>query len=195
MIRASRSQTFPVRAALTAAALLALFALAACGKPKPEYVVPEFETAGEQYGFAESQRQKTTASSVSERRKEQMESIVVLYAKVVERFPEDRVYTPQAKLKLAMLNMRMPGMDAKRNAIEILEECVQQHDDFEEVHANALYQLGVALDIVGDYERAQNRYREVFDRYGASENAQLKEVAKKARSNYNKVRTRSGGGR
>jgi tetratricopeptide (TPR) repeat protein len=196
------SAALRLRAATALAALLAALlagSLAGCnqlglGGGSEEYLIPEYSTAREQFYFAEGQRQYTQPSLDLTKREEQMNKIIACYEAVENRFPDDRDYTPLAKLSLGMLWQRRPERESKLKAIEYFTECQKRYGDQDNILARSLYEEGLALDTLGQYERAQEKYRTVFTRFGKSSEPDLKTLSNDARSRYNKVHTKAQGG-
>jgi tetratricopeptide (TPR) repeat protein len=158
---------------------------------RTEFLVPEYSTAREQYNFAEYQRQLTTPSSLEERRKEQMNKIIAVYEAVEDRFPEDREFTPLARVKLGVLWQGRPERESKQKAIDYFQLCQQLYPEDDHILAFSLLKEGITLDTLGRFESAQAKYREVFERFGQSGDPELRVLSNEARSLYNKVHTRS----
>jgi hypothetical protein len=169
--------------------LLALLVLGC--RQRQEIMIPAFPTVEEQFAFAQRQRDQTLPSLDRGKREDQVRVLIAGYDKVIAGFPEDGYYTPRAKVLKADLLANTDWANKNNEALELLGEveAVSQQDD--EVLAQALYLQGVIYDRIANYDAAQAKYYEVFDRFGASSDPKLRELAGKARSRYNKVRTRS----
>jgi len=160
-------------------------------KPEPEFVVPTFDTAMEQYAFAERNRRQMVRSMDKDRRAEQDARVKVLYQTVADRFPDDKEYTPQAKFVAAALLSGSQDQEDKFEAYNRLQEIIRDYGDNDRVLARALLQRGRVCDSLQRYEEALDSYREVFDRYKDSLVPELKEIAAQARKLFNQVRTRN----
>jgi len=164
-------------------------ALTACGKKltgNADIFIPEQPTAWEQFQYAQRVHQTILPSSDSKAREGQMEQVLKAYKRVYELFPDDRVATPRAMVVVGMLYARMPNRKAE--ALDMLGRVEKNYPDIEEVLVPALFDQARLYDQAARYDLAQPKYKEVFERWGASDDAKLKDYARRARERYNRVR-------
>lgn len=154
-----------------------------------EFFIPEQETAEKQFAYAEYIRDRTPPSADEKRRQQQMEQIIQAYQKVIDLFPQDREVTPLSKCMIGMLYLRTP--DRKADGARLLHEVDQLYPDNNTTQIRALLHLGYYYDDLGQFETAQELYREVFERWGNSTDPNELQMANKARNRYNRVRPRT----
>lgn len=182
------------------AALLTLLALGVslltgCITHQIAVTVPVMENPRAQYLKANDYMNQCNLPLITDEKHYQTarETIRQTFAKVIEYFPEDRSYTPLAKLQIIEMEA---GLDSERvrvpaskirDAIEKLAALAQEYPEFEFVQVKTLYQEGQCHRLLKQYGDAQECFRLVRDDYKASTDPYIKDMVDKAAYFYNKV--------
>ncbi|MCX7718100.1 MAG: tetratricopeptide repeat protein [Candidatus Sumerlaeaceae bacterium] len=154
--------------------------------PAPtELVIPDFPTAREQYSYAASFQRAQVLSTDRKKRDAQLERIASVHARVVQLFPDDRVFTPLSELAIADCRA---SQDRQQEAIAAFQRVVQRHPENDYIQARGLYSIARSMDRLGQYEQAKGIYRQVMERYANSEKEIVRIIGKKAQANYLQVR-------
>ncbi|MBX7247255.1 MAG: tetratricopeptide repeat protein [Candidatus Sumerlaeaceae bacterium] len=169
--------------------LLMLPPLAA--KPKEEeqtLVIPDFESAKEQYAFAMLYQRKQVISPDKKRRDIQLAKIVECHEAVLRNFPNDPTYTPLSALAIADA---MTGRQDFKGAIARYEQIQKIYPENDYVQARAMYSIARCDDSLGQFESAKQLYRKIMDSYTNSENSGIREIASKSKALYYQVRDKN----
>lgn len=150
-----------------------------------ELVIPDFATAREQYSYAASFQRAQVLSTDRKKRDGQLERIATVHARVVQLFPDDRVFTPLSELAIADC---YATQDQQEQAIAEFQRIVQRHPGNDYIQARGLYSIARSMDRLGQYEQAKGIYRQVMERYATSEKEIVRIIGKKAEANYLQVR-------
>lgn len=150
-----------------------------------ELVIPDFPTAREQYSYAASFQRAQVLSTDRKKRDAQLERIASVHARVVQLFPDDRVFTPLSELAIADC---LASQDRQQEAIAAFQRVVQRHPENDYIQARGLYSIARSMDRLGQYEQAKGIYRQVMERYANSEKEIVRIIGKKAQANYLQVR-------
>ena len=137
----------------------------ACGltRPKPQsFVIPVYDTAEEQFRFAEKYYTDTLPSIDPERRREQMLKAIACFNKVVERFPDDEEWTPLALIWTGDVYYKSKDFE---DAIKYYERARENYPNYDYVQIKALWAEGKSLELMSNYDQAHQMHREVLDRY------------------------------
>lgn len=162
---------------------------AGCTKPTV-VVIPELDTAQEQYLFALGRESQTPILSKDKRRRdEQLHILLAAHSAVIDRFPEDNYFRPRAMVMKAAVLLKTDWPRSEQDALALLAEVERSFPEDDELLATSLLVQGKVYDALKQYDRAQQKYREVFDRFGKSADPALRQRAAEARSRYNRVRT------
>ena len=140
----------------------------------PTQVVPPLETAQTQYNYAYSAElgdiPPVHPGQLIKHRKKQR----VKYEKVIERFPDDPVYTPEAIIAVS----RMMGIEGRFKDIgRYLDKARPLYPNHDFFQARALKLLGMAADSRQKHEKAKEYYAECKDRYNLSRNPAVAQIA------------------
>ena len=111
-----------------------------------------------------------------------------MHARVVQQFPDDRVFTPLSELAIADC---LASQDRQQQAIAEFQRILQRHPNNEYVQARGLYSIARSMDRLGQYEEAKAIYRQVMERYAKSDKEIIRIIGKKAEANYLQVRERA----
>lgn len=150
-----------------------------------ELVIPDFPTAREQYSYAAAFQRAQVLSTDRAKRDAQLDRIASVHGRVVQLFPDDRVFTPLSELAIADC---YASQDNQQKAIAEFQRIVQRHPGNDYVQARGLYSIARSLDRLGQYEQAKGIYRQVMERYANSEKEIVRIIGKKAQANYLQVR-------
>ena len=153
--------------------------------PATELVIPDFTTAREQYSYAASFQRAQVLSTDRKKRDAQLDRIASVHARVVQQFPDDRVFTPLSELAIADC---LASQDKQQEAIAAFQRVVQRHPDNDYIQARGLYSIARSMDRLGQYEQAKGIYRQVMERYANSDKEIVRIIGKKAQANYLQVR-------
>jgi len=178
---------------LAAAALFCGFLTLGCflwpfgksGGREPQVFVPEHETAREQYWFAYTKHQETLIPpSDPKSRERRLKQILAGYQKVVDLFPDDRDYTPLAKLQIGELYRSYKLLP---EALKMSESIIADYGDIEFIDAKARYDRGRALEELGRAAEAQQAYKDCMDRHKDSKDKDVLMVVGWCRRLYERV--------
>lgn len=166
--------------------LLAAAALSSCIRlNKPAVFVPEQPTAKEQYALAyRKEADVRMAREGTSRHASQLEMLKESYQAVARRFPEDRTYTPWARIRLSQLALKE---GSPQKAMEMADGVMIDFGDIAAVDAMARYMQARALEEMGNVREAQQAYRECMNRYGDSDDERAAKVAATCEQLYERV--------
>ncbi|MCX7013143.1 MAG: hypothetical protein NTW86_11405 [Candidatus Sumerlaeota bacterium] len=147
--------------------------------------VPEYATAREQYQFAfQKQQEEFIPPTDSARKEERLRRILAGYEKVIERFPDDRVYTPLSKMQIGELYL---GYGQPKVALQKAEEILAAYGDIEFIDAKTRFDRGRALEALGRRVEAQQAYKDCMDRYQDSKDKKSQEIVRWSRQMYDRI--------
>lgn len=197
--RFARRFTNPVRLAATAFLLAACCASSGCSllRPSPTYFIPIQSDAHDQFMYARREAERNDLILRNKDRMERLtdtrEGVRKSYEAVVIHFPEDRVWTPLARLQLADM---LAGQDISalppsdrdlRNAVEEFQSIREDYPEIEFIQAKARYDEAVARTRLKDYGEAQNLYREIKDLFGTTEEKDIRYIVYLAEQAYQRT--------
>ena len=182
-------------AALLVLLVLGVSLLTGCITHQVSVTVPVMENPRAQYMKANDYMNQCNLPLISDDRKYETarETVRQTFAKVVEYFPEDRSYTPLAKLQIIEMEA---GLDSERvrvpaskirDAIDKLVMLAQEYPEFEFIQVKALYQEGQCHRLLKQYSDAQECFRLVRDDYKSNQDPYIQDMVDKAAYFYNKV--------
>jgi tetratricopeptide (TPR) repeat protein len=167
------------------AGFLLLFGiLGMCGAcSRNSYVIPQRETAAQQFKFAQQQEQNYLNVINKDRHEENGRQAIAAYRVVMKRFPDDKVYYPQSQYKIAFILDREKKTGA---ALRMYNHMIKAYPDNSRILADSLYGAAVIYDKAGKYDKAQANYERIIKEFGKDKEYDRLVVASKAR--YNRVR-------
>lgn len=150
-----------------------------------DILVPEADTAKDQWWIAE--RQKAVANGVYDKnvREDELRKAIAAYRSVETRFPDDERYTPVASLMVATIQRELENYEA---AIRQYEHVLKSYPTDEEVRVSALYGLGLSLDRANRQAEALVYYKQVLDEYSSSTKPRVRPIVDEVRQLYRQVR-------
>jgi tetratricopeptide (TPR) repeat protein len=163
-------------------------ALILSGCTKTPILVPEFNTATEQYIFAKNLKDQTMlVNPKGKQRKIRDESIILAYQSVIDRFPEDQRVTPLAWVELGDTYFHQNDLD---EAIVYYETCLEKYPHQDDVYCKALFGAARTYDRLKDYEKAIDYYKICYQRFENDKRPFLAVIGQQARINYSHIRVR-----
>lgn len=151
-------------------------------------LVPEFNTATEQYIFAKNLKDQTMlVNPKGKERKIREDSIILAYQSVIDRFPEDQRVTPLAWIELGDIYFRQNEID---EAIVYYETAFQKYPHQDDIVCKALFGSARAYDRIKDYEKAIDYYKKCFQRFENDKRTFLATIGQQARINYSRIRVK-----
>lgn len=175
-----------VSAMLFASMLLSPPAIAAFSLKKNDaeprkLVVPDFQTAKEQYQYAVALHNSMIPSVDKTRRRQQLDRIIQCYSKVVENFPDDTVHTPVAYVTIAEAYAEQ-GQDTK--AEMMFREAMERWSANEYVVARCMFDIASALDKQKRFSESQQLYKEIMERFKGSQKPGVADIVARAQARY-----------
>jgi tetratricopeptide (TPR) repeat protein len=166
--------------------LILILALSGCAKTP--IMVPEFNTAAEQYVFAKSLKDQTVLVNPKGReRKIRNDSILLAYKSVIDRFPEDQKVTPLAWVELGDTYFRLNDLD---KAIIYYETSLQKYSHQEDIVCKSLFGAARTHDRLKNYEQAIDYYKKCYQRFENDKRPFLAVIGQQARINYSRIRVK-----
>lgn len=150
----------------------------------PRHAVPEEATAREQMRIAERQLENARTTFDPDMRTEELEKAVAAFRAVVERFPDDRNFTPLAHYYWAMLTQ---DLGEYRRAERLYRETLRKYPNDEVVNASALFGLAETYERLGRGRDAQDTYRELVEIYANSSDPIIQDLVSIARVRRGRV--------
>ena len=173
---------------------------AGCIRTQPDIHIPLQRTAAEQYAYAVQFRQGREVEIVTDDDKYMLAREIVkqTFARVYEYFPEDREFTPLARLEVIEYDC---GLDSGRAAgimgrkieqvaprgIERFAQLALDYPENEFVQAKSLYQRGQLYKRMGSYDQAQQMFGEMRDRFMNHPQPEIHRLAQRADYFYNRT--------
>jgi len=151
----------------------------------PRYLIPEMDTAREQYTLADRQYRDALGMFAPEARNTELRKSVQAFEMVVQRFPLDMRYTPVADLMIANV-YREVGELAK--AEPQYRRVLSRYSDDEAIRIDALIGLGQTLDDLRRPSEAKVHYKMVIDQYSSSQDPAIRRSVELARARYVQIR-------
>jgi tetratricopeptide (TPR) repeat protein len=157
--------------------------------------VPVKESAAEQYSYAIQYRQDKNLKLIVDKKKflKAREVVRQVINKVSENFPDDRMFTPLAKLDAAEMDA---GLDDSRvevsrrqvhQAIERLGSLAKDYPEYDYIQAKSLYDRGLCYKRLGEFPQAQECFKEVRDRFKKHANKEIRRIVDMAVAYYNQT--------
>ncbi|MGB9691703.1 MAG: tetratricopeptide repeat protein [Candidatus Sumerlaeaceae bacterium] len=159
---------------------LSAFSLFRRSEPK-KLVIPDFESAREQYAYAASLQAAMLPSFDKNRRRIQLDRIIQCYSKVVDNFPNDTVYTPVAFVSIAEAYAEL-GKDQQAQAM--FHEALQRWADNDYIVARSMLNIAISLDRQKRFSESQKIYKDIMERFRNSQKPGVKEIVTRAESRY-----------
>lgn len=150
----------------------------------PKAIVPDQETARQQYMFAKAKQDYSIPPANSRAMAVHREKHKFLFQKVVNRFPDDPIYTPRAILEIAEILFKERRYV---DTILYLRKAMPLYPNMPEFQAQAIYLIGWSFDKMQRHEQAKEEYKKCIDQFGQSDNPAIQDVVTKCRRFYNRT--------
>ncbi|MDK2971703.1 MAG: hypothetical protein PWP23_1458 [Candidatus Sumerlaeota bacterium] len=151
----------------------------------PKVMVPEEDTAREQFFVADIQFQEARGIYDQKKREEELLKAIVAYQAVEKRFPDDKRYTPAAA---AIVGSIYQELKQNEKALAQFEHCLQKYPEDDQVRITALMGMGQTWDNMKQPPKAQPYYKMITDEYSTSSDPKVKELVEQARLRYRQIR-------
>lgn len=165
--------------------ILGLVGLGGSCEKGPQYLVPEVNTAREQFEVAERQRRGAQGVFDKSARALEMEKAILAYRAVETRFPSDETYTPVAALLIGNLHQELEQHD---KATRQYSQVLQRYPNDDGVRISALYGMGESLDQLSRASEAQNYYKLLIDEYSGTADPEMRRMVEQAIGRYRQIR-------
>lgn len=167
--------------------LLALAFTAGCKSTSktPTFLIPEEDTAREQFLVAEMAYREARGIYDQKVRAAELRKAIAAYQAVERRFPDDRRYTPAAAAFIGNIHQDLREFNA---ALAQYEHCLKKYSDDDEVRITALLGMGQSYDELKKPQSAQPYYKMITDEYAGNPNPRIREIVEQARLRYRQIR-------
>lgn len=166
-----------------------------CLVAQPHVSVPVQANAAKQYGYAVTYREGKNLNLIADEKKlaKGREVVRLTFAKVAEYYPDDRIFTPLAKLEMIDMDA---GLDTARvtvstsqvnQAIKEFKALAKAYPEHEFIQAKTLYDQGMCYKRLGKFDKAQGCFLTVRDTYSKNKNREILAIAKSAAYYYNQT--------
>ncbi|MBN1516206.1 tetratricopeptide repeat protein [Candidatus Sumerlaeota bacterium] len=164
--------------------------LCSCVRKQPLSVIPDKDTAESQYLYAYMYHKSTIPPAESQALHAMYIGLILRYQKVVERFPDDMQYTPEAILHIARL---MNAQNQNQRCVNYLEAALPLYrDKLPQFEARALYRIGLSLDRQKKYAEAKVIYKECTQKFSGYTDPVIKDSVMRCNRLYNAAHIEAG---
>lgn len=193
----------PCRWVARLAAAISLVALLGCGGlfGRKSYIIPEENTAAEQFSVAMTQEKRARGTLVKATRVEEYNKAVAAYDAVISRFPSDQQFSPAAWIAKSELWYQLGGEESSyyAKALKGFRTSADKFADQADIRAAALWGLGRTYDQLaraqGDsaagrssQQSAQAAYKAIIDEFSNHEDPAIRSLVGQAKLRYRIVR-------
>jgi len=147
-------------------------------RAKKQYHIPEKATAELQYVFAVQYLQDRSRIHTRQR-KELYDSVIDAFSAVIDRFPEDQIFTPLARMDIADRYFELKDFGY---AMQLYKEAQSDYAMNDFVQAKTLLKIGLCYEIKGKNAKAIEQYKMCVDFYGNHADDAIKKVVDQARA-------------
>jgi len=148
------------------------------------YVVPDLLTAEEQAARAQQQFEESLTIADEETRREELRKARSAFEKVIERFPDDRRYTPPSHLLKGDIQFELGHFTC---AELTYRKTIRLYPDIPDVHASALLGLGQTVENQGHIRESKQYYSQIIDLYDDYDNSAIRSIVRQARIAYDDI--------
>ncbi|GAB4312631.1 MAG: hypothetical protein Kow0059_03300 [Candidatus Sumerlaeia bacterium] len=136
-------------------------------------VIPQLPTAREQFFYALERRERLARTPIkNEEMHDEYMAVIRAYEDVIERFPDDRQYTPMAHLAAGTLYNKI---NEPARALKHWDILLDKYGDSDaELNAAALTGKGESLSMLGRYDEARLVFLKCIDTYENDSNDTVK---------------------
>jgi tetratricopeptide (TPR) repeat protein len=158
--------------------------VAVCGScSRSPYVIPELETAAQQYRFAQNQEQNYLSALNKNKHDENSKKAIHAFEVVMKRFPDDKVFYPQSQYRIAFILDKEKKTNA---ALKMYNMLIKNYPDNPQILASSLYGAAVIYDGKKKFEKAQTYYERIIKEFG--NNKEFERLVLASKNRYTRVR-------
>ncbi len=165
-----------IKRILTTATLVIIISLVLSCSSKNK--LDEFPTALEQFDYAALYHQMHSGKILTRDNEKVIKEIIRHYQKVVDKFPDDDISTPEAKMQIA--NGYYLIKDYKK-ALKYYNSILNNKSRFEYHYAKALKKIGDCYGIMDKSDQAVKYWTECIDKYKDSDNSTVQAVVEECK--------------
>ena len=164
--------------------LVVLICVVSCSKNP--IIIPEFNTATEQFLFAKNLKDKGIYEQPKGKdRKIHDRAVTQAYQNVIDRFPDDKKVTPLAWIELGDIYFKLKDYD---KTLFYYETAKHQYPNQDDIQCRALFGTARTHDRLKNFEEAISLYRQCFMRFENDSRPYLAIIGQQARINYSRIR-------
>lgn len=180
----------------TSLMLLLAFFLAGCSWfSGPVVSVPVQANAAQQYRYAVEQRKQMSLELITKPKKLAEARLVVRkeFEAVSKNFPDDRKFTPLAKLEVIEMEAGFdhrkihPSSGELHDAIKQFAALAKLYPEYDFIQAKAMYDQGTCHRLLSEFPQAQDCFKQVRDRFARHPDKVISDLAAMAGQYYNEV--------
>ena len=142
--------------------------------------IEEFPTALEQFNNAAQFHQMHSAKILQKDNTQIIKEIIQHYMRVVDKFPDDDTYTPEAKLQIANGYYLIKNY---KKAIQYYNSILKGSSKIEYHYARALKGIGDCYGIMGEKDLAVKYWTECVNKYKDSDNKTIIKLVDECKKN------------
>ncbi len=165
-------------------AMMLATTLAGCTWFKSDYVVPEYPTAREQAMNAKRQYEIARGTIAEKVRDEEFEKAIAALEFTINKFPDDNLYIPEAKVYLGLSQYEV---DDYRKAESTFIKVIDEYGDIPTVHSLGLYWLSKTQHERGRFREEKETLRQFIETYGENKDPKLLRLIADAKRRYSRV--------
>ena len=182
---------------------IAAMVVLACESRAPIIYVPRQETAGEQFLYATRYRDAHNLGLIARNDLERIENtrrvVAQTFSKVVEYFPEDRTFTPLAKLELSEIKGGMdtpavsPSKSDLRAAVKDLQRLRADYPEDDYIQVKSRWDEALLWKELSNrgfgrhYDKAQELFRILAEDYREHDDVSIQIIARQAARQYQQL--------
>jgi tetratricopeptide (TPR) repeat protein len=142
------------------------------------YVIPLQPSAQAQFNYARALEKPYRSPLRARSRKDDYARALAAYRAVLEKFPEDRLWPPRARLRIALMQ---ESEGEKSVALRTYENLIKEYPNADDIQAAALYGAALIYDERKEFEKAQAYYDAILKRFGNPKNTLYARYVREAR--------------
>ena len=150
-------------------------------------VIPEQDTAQEQLMYSVQNRFTSVPPVEPEARRLFFQKQIHIFEKVITRFPDDTIYTPEAILNIAEILYKMNEFETMIRYLRAAIVLYPHHPNFE---PRSLYMIGLAYEQQEKYNDANLAYKECINKFENSKDETIQKIVLESRKLYNRPKTK-----
>ena len=148
-------------------------------------VIPDYETAKEQYLYAMKLKLNTMKGFDKKTRENQLNRIETAFMRVIKNFPDDNEYTPVVYINLGET---YNSYEKPLKAIAMFSTAIHKYPGQEDIQLFGHYGLGISYDKIGEYAKAKEQFKICIDQFGDNPRSTFQKIVEQARRRYGVMR-------